>query len=76
MNSQKTVVSVFILHQLLHFVYIISNMFRLSYTVIISESFADNKQPAARHRMVTIHMLQCEFLYILRAAYCLQLAPS
>jgi hypothetical protein len=41
-------------HQLLHVIYIASNMFRLSYPAIIRELLiVDNKQIVASHRMVT-----------------------
>jgi hypothetical protein len=42
----------FITHKLQHFVYIISNMFRLHYTIIIIESILDNKLFVVRYIMV------------------------
>jgi hypothetical protein len=48
-----------IYHHLLHYIYITSSMFRLSYPAIIRELvIVDNKQLMGSHRMVNIHILQ------------------
>jgi hypothetical protein len=54
---------VFIYHQLLHFIHITSNMFRLRYPAIIRELIiVHNQQLVASHTMAVTHMLQ--FIYV------------